>query len=178
MERICTWDSPTGSWSVSLLLSISQRAPRVWESSNISHNSSLLSKILFHGDSILLQSPSVREVGFVLSPNWKTVSVSTSFLPDAKFLPRNQNQKYHEIRKEGGTSSTEMYMNERSEGSKERGRQRREVGERGGGRDRRRTSETWLNTVSEKQFDKPAFFLLNLALTPYCRDNTASLVTN
>lgn len=84
--------------SESLSLSFSQRAPKMWESSNIAHNSSLLSKILLHYDSILLQSQSVRKQGF----SWQEKRVSAGiafsvFPPDVKFLHVGQNQEVLEM---------------------------------------------------------------------------------
>ena len=80
---------------ISLSLIISQRAPKIRESSNISHNSPLLSTIILHYDSILFQSLSVREVGFLLLPIKMEKGVSKHCFP---FFPLQMPNYYSWVR--------------------------------------------------------------------------------
>lgn len=94
--------------SCSTSLSISQRAPTIWEFSNIDHNSSLLSKFYF----IMIAfscNHSLLEVGFFLLPISKHCFPCVLFRL-YKFLHEGQNQKYWKIRKEKKVMQTYIWI--------------------------------------------------------------------
>lgn len=145
----------------SFSLSISPYLLKWWESFNISHDSSLLRKIILHYDSILLKSLPAKWAFSLANQNGKGCQQAllfSLFPPDAKFLHVSLNQKYWKIRKEGEKSSTDMYMNQRRGGG---------VRQKGGREGRRRESQSCQKsnlikpTLKKKQKKPPCthFFL-------------------